>query len=400
MTESSEWRHWVTPKHARKSSIHRWYLFPHSFTDDLVRALIDEWGLCPSDRLLDPFAGAGTTLLASKEANVPAQGYDISPLAVLATNTKTATYSLCELGKQWSRLQTMLSSLHPEAVDISPDLLRRALPEGRLEIFHAIANRIAELTCSAEVRNFFRLALISLIPRFSHAVASGGWLKWSYQGEPAELIREHYVRQIEMMLEDVQDSKDSMNSEWRASIADARSLPAASEGFNAVVTSPPYPNRHDYTRVFGVELMFAFLNWKDVRALRYQSFHSHPEARPVRPPLDNYVPPRELQSRVESLTDERLRRMLHGYFADMYLCLREMRRVCRDGARLALVVGNVQYNGEPVKVDEFTAEIGERVGLTCQEIRAVRWRGNSAQQMGKYGRRASRESVVIFEKGR
>ena len=34
----------------------------------------------------------------------------------------------------------------------------------------------------------------------------------------------------------------------------------------------------------------------------------------------------------------------------------------------------------------------------CEEIRVVRRRGNSAQQMGKYGRMASRESVVIFEK--
>ena len=45
-----------------------------------------------------------------------------------------------------------------------------------------------------------------------------------------------------------------------------------------------------------------------------------------------------------------------------------------------------------------TAALGERAELVCQEIRAVRWRGNSAQQMGRYGREGSRESIVIFEK--
>ena len=90
--------------------------------------------------------------------------------------------------------------------------------------------------------------------------------------------------------------------------------------------------------------------------------------------------------------------MLRGYFLDMHLSLREVERVCRRGAKIAFVVGNARYVGKAVLVDEFTAEIGERIGLVCQEIRAVRWRGNSAQQMGRYGRVASRESIVIFEK--
>lgn len=90
--------------------------------------------------------------------------------------------------------------------------------------------------------------------------------------------------------------------------------------------------------------------------------------------------------------------MLRGYFLDMYLCIRELVRVCRRGARIAVVVGNARYAGAPILVDEYTAEVGERTGLTCQEIRAVRWRGNSAQQMGKYGRVASRESIVMFQK--
>ncbi len=90
--------------------------------------------------------------------------------------------------------------------------------------------------------------------------------------------------------------------------------------------------------------------------------------------------------------------MLDGYFLDMYLSLRELRRVCRDGARLALVVGNAQYCGESILVDEMVAEVGEKAGLACEKLMAVRYRGNSAQQMGKFGRNPSRESVVVFRK--
>lgn len=88
--------------------------------------------------------------------------------------------------------------------------------------------------------------------------------------------------------------------------------------------------------------------------------------------------------------------MLEGYFQDMYLCLRELRRVCKSGARIAFVVGNAQYCGEPILVDELTAEVGEQAGLTCEKLVVARYRGNSAQQMGQFGRKPSRETVVIF----
>ena len=399
ITEQAEWRHWVTPRIAKEKTVHRWYLFPHSFTGDLVHALIHEWGLNGQDRILDPFAGSGTTLLAAKEMGVRSDGYDLSPLAVLASNTKTVTFSRQRLKKLWQTLQRALRSGRKARMGRAyPDLVHKALPEGRLEALDTIATGIESISCSSSERDFFRLALISIIPRFSHAVANGGWLRWLNQGAGAENVTIFFKKQVEMMLSDVSDTAFQSNRYWKTRVADARVMPAPDATYSAVITSPPYPNRHDYTRIFGVELMFAFHNWEANRALRYQTFHSHPEARPNRPSARRYKPPKALDGNVRDLSDKRMQSMLEGYFLDMYLCLCEVARVCRKGAKAAFVVGNTQYDGMAILVDEFTAEIGERAGLTCKEIRAVRWRGNSAQQMGKYGRMAARESVVMFEK--
>lgn len=399
VTESPAWRHWVTPRAAREKAIHRWYLFPHSFTGDLVHALIDEWELDGRDRILDPFTGAGTTLLAAKEMEVPCCGYDLSPFAVLVSNTKTAALSRNRLEPVWRSLQLRLAQRRPAAMRRTySKLVQKALPEGRLKAFDAVASRIDELDCPPAERDFFRLALISLLPRFSHAIASGGWLRWSNEGADAAAVAGSFRERIGSMLSDVRDEECGGSGHWKAEIADARVLPDPDGTYSAVITSPPYPNRHDYTRVFGIELMFEFLDWEKNRELRYQSFHSHPEARPRRPSARGYAPPEGLERNIGHLGDARLQRMLRGYFLDMYLCLCEAVRVGREGAKIALVVGNARYGGKAVLVDEFTAELGERAGLVCREIRAVRWRGNSAQQMGKYGRAASRESVVIFEK--
>lgn len=364
--------------------------------------MCDEWELGASDVVLDPFAGSGTTMLATKEKGIGGHGYDLSPLAVLASNAKTRTYSRERLDAVWRRLKRSLAG--PRAVRAGngcPEMVRKALPEGRLEVLETIAGGVQRMECSEAERDFFWLALVAIVPQFSHAVADGGWLRWLNEGAEAERARPAYVSRVEMMLSDVSSGTQDLDNgvgRWRAQIADARSMPAGDGVYSAVITSPPYPNRHDYTRVFGVELMFAFHDWEANRSLRYQSFHSHPEARPRRPEAENYSPPAKLGESIEGLKDKRIQRMLKGYFLDMYLCLREAGRVCRRGARIAFVVGNARYEGRHVLVDEFTAEMGEQAGLTCTEIRAVRWRGNSAQQMGRYGRSAARESVVLFEK--
>ena len=399
LTERTGWKQWLTPRSARNSAVHRWYLFPHSFSAELVFSLADEWRLTGKDTILDPFVGAGTTLRAAKDKGVSATGYDLSPLAVMASNIKVAAFSPNQLDKRWQALQHASRSHDRLCLKRTyPDLVQKALPDGRLEALDKIARHIDEIDGSPAERDFFRLALLAVMPLFSQAVATGGWLRWVNQGAGAERIWDGYRAQVELMLSDVRATSSSSTGMWEAEVADARRIPATDEKFSAVITSPPYPNRHDYTRVFGIELMFAFQDWEANRALRYQSFHSHPEARPKRPSTKGYETPELLTRTIRALGDPRIQQMLCGYFLDLYLCLGEMKRVCRTGGHVALVVGNARYDGTLILVDELTAEIGEQTGLRCKEIRMVRLRGNSAQQMGQHGRVASRESIVIFEK--
>lgn len=401
--DRKDWRCWVTPKPLEGKPIHRWHVFPHSFTSELVHALIDEWGLGTDDCILDPFAGAGTTVLAAKEKGVPAVGYDLSPLAVLAARAKIANYNVDRLATSWSQLTKALNPTRWNgATREYPELVRKALPGKLLGAFDAIDQNISNLDASTAERDFFRLALLTTLPRYSRAVATGGWLKWVKKGDRSSSIPSRLEMRVKLMLEDLERLRLHRRSLWHVGIADARSLPDGGLTYSAVITSPPYPNRHDYTRVFGVELMFGFLNWEETRQLRYQSFHSHPEAKPDRPDSKPYRQPRRLARAVSIIdkqaSDPRIPKMIGGYFLDMYLTLREIRRVCRRGAKIAFVVGNAQYCGETVPVDELTARIGEQAGLKCEKLLVARYRGNSAQQMGKYGRNPARESVVVFRK--
>jgi hypothetical protein len=279
-------------------------------------------------------------------------------------------------------------------------LVSNALPGRLLSAFETIFLGINELSCPDQERDFFRLALLTILPRYSHLVATGGWLKWSAKRPRVNTLPQVFAERLAEMIRDVEHSGTYVQLHCDVNLADARQLPDKRPTYSAVISSPPYPNRHDYSRVFGVELMFAFLNWSQTRKLRYQSFHSHPEARPKRPDSNGYTPPRGLMreiARIKKLAkDPRVPRMLEGYFLDMFLCLREIKRVCKARARIAFILGNAQYCGVPIPVDEYSAEIGEQAGLSCENILVARYRGNSAQQMAQFGRIPSRESVVVF----
>jgi hypothetical protein len=245
-----------------------------------------------------------------------------------------------------------------------------------------------------------RVAVLSIARRFSKLIADGGWLRET----EAELLPRYIPDVLEEAMRQMEDDVRSIGPGRGVAVvhrADARELPVADESVDAVITSPPYPNRHDYTRVFGVELELGFALGDSVKQLRYGALHSHPEARPPCKP-QNYEPSKALSDEVAQVAkkhpDPRIPRMLHGYFSDMCLVMNELARVLRRGGVGALIVGNAQYAGVPIPVDEHLAELAGGSGLEVIAIVRLRDRGNSAQQMAAYGRHPARESAVLVRR--
>ena len=89
--------------------------------------------------------------------------------------------------------------------------------------------------------------------------------------------------------------------------------------------------------------------------------------------------------------------MVEGYFRDTFETLRLLKEHLRKGSKLAFVVGNVRHAGVMVEVDECLARIGESLGYRRLGIWVLRLRGNSAQQMGIFGRSPARESIVFLQ---
>jgi hypothetical protein len=391
----------ATPRPLRQTAIHNWFVFPHSFSDVLVNSLIDHWKLTEKSRIYDPFVGAGTTLVAAKARCIAAVGSDISPLSVFVTNAKVTPYNVRKLITAWEEIQRATKAL-PLPRELGRSIFLAKALELETHRYLARLRRVIESHVEGIEKQFFVLALLRVLPHYSRAWPDGGWFRWRRVRSQAHTVPGRFARTVKSMIADLQSLEWSgQKGNWCAYEHDAR-LPLKGYGqFDAVICSPPYPNRHDYTRIFTTELLFQFLDESGLKRLRYGNLRSHVEARTVPCEVNGWKPPKPAEAVVHALADvqdKRVPRMIRGYFEDMHLTLAALKMVVRPSGHIALVVGNVQHAGVQVAVDSILVDLGKQIGLEWDETWVIRLRGNSAQQMERYGRKPARESVVMFRK--
>ena len=396
--ERFDLRREATPRPLLERPVHRWFVFPHSYGPGLVEAVLDRWGFGQDAKILDPFVGSGTTLLTARERSMDAAGMDLSPLATLASRVKVRTYDEKSLRRRFRCLTAQSNG--GGAVPAAPRLLRKALGPYALGEAASLLQGVRRTRDPGE-REFFLLGLLRSAREISSAKTDGGWLRWTTRRPGKGRLIRAFRRRCEAMMLDLVEAPPG-GGRQNVRLADARRPRRPARKFDGLITSPPYPNRHDYSRVFAVELLLALLDVDGLFRLRYRSFRSHVEARSVVEPA-GYSAPRALAHALHALacaqvTNRRVRPMVAGYFKDMWTHLRAVRPLLRRGARLAYVVGNVRHAGVMVPVDSILVSLARRAGYRFEGAWIIRERGNSAQQMGTFGREPARESVVFFRR--
>lgn len=398
-----EYGQWVTPKLTKKRPIYNWYLFPHSYDKNLVHGLLEEFEAKPGTVVYDPFVGAGTNLLACKERGLSAIGTDLLPLSVLVSKAKIQDYDPASLKRT---LEGFSFKRHRDTPDAFADVplvqkaFRPALRRRISELYWQIQAISDEMHCL-----FFLVGLLGLLVPLSKTTRDGGWPRIVRDKEvPERAVKSLFLKRMKALIKDVESRSISTENGafWVTEQADARNA-ILDQPVDIVISSPPYLNRHDYTRVFALELALAVVETAaDLIQLRYQTLRSHVEARAPEQDYPYYKAPASLQGTLEMIAlkakDTRIQPMVTGYFEDLYAVLLNLSKLVRSEGRVALVLGNVRFCGVMIPVDRIVADIGQLVGFQLEKIIVTRYRGNSAQQMGRFGREPARESIVVWRK--
>src|SRR5438093_5324214 len=90
------WSERELPERERTKHVHRLHPYLGKFVPQLVEALLGRY-VQPGARVLDPFAGSGTTLVQCLESGHDAVGVDVAAFNCLLMRVKTARYDLFRL---------------------------------------------------------------------------------------------------------------------------------------------------------------------------------------------------------------------------------------------------------------------------------------------------------------
>ncbi len=388
----------------------RLYRYKEAFSLSLVNHILDRFEARDSDLIFDPFAGMGTTLFASMLRGLPSVGIDRLPIAAFSARTLPLFFNI-DHGRLLDTYEGLLPTIDDRAeAPIADDvrLLRLAFDGQVLSRLRRWKSAIDALP--SPLHDIFLLLFFSILEMVSYISNDGQF--------PRLKPHKRLLHPDEALALKVHEAEADMAT-WplffpgasRPGLhplvvdGDARSFNPLPNGMKPtiVVTSPPYANRYDYTRSYCLELCFHFVrNFSELRDLRLSILRSHIESKthdgdaPVHPAIDEVV---SILSR-RRLNNPRILSMLVAYFVDMDRVIQQWSGMLAESARVAVVVDNVRFEGEIIPVDLILSEIAQARGFTVDEVRVARYKGNSSQQMGRFGREVVRESILFWSKRR
>ncbi len=371
---------YMTFESSKQKPIHRWFYYKEGYSPEIVEYAVNQEKA--KGVLLDPFCGTGTSLLAAKEKGLAGTGTDASELAVFVSQVKCANYEKKNIEEAKYFLKNLFKERKETKLKWDFELFSpaTAFPRRNLKDILYIREAIEKSQCSEKTARLMLLALLSILPQSSIIVKDGGVLKIDKR-KSAMPAKDAFKRKAKQMISDI-EKEGIMGKEPDVRLGDARMLPYEDESCDIIVTSPPYLNNIDYSKVYGLELSLLTMNKETTKETRGRSLRSFLQ----KDAKLRYVPPEVGE------TGKRIP-VVGAYFADMENSISEMKRVLKKGASAYVVVSNSVIFQEHIPVDEIFAAIGKRLNIESEiMVGAYRIADVKPQKV------KTRESIVVFRK--
>ena len=285
----------------------------------------------------------------------------------------------------------------------------------------------------SDMRLVLDFCVMSVLEEISYTRKDGQFLRWDRRSgrDVADKLRkgriptlaEALTSRVGQIVQDMPHMRRSYGGPRPRIITDSclAALHAmADDSFDCVVTSPPYANRYDYTRTYALELAWLGHTQAGFGALRQKMLSATVENRSKSNALDEIYGDSKLLSdsrrmaaangiladtlgflrgNCALLNNPNVIRLVENYFVEMAVVIRQLGRLVRFGGHVFMVNDNVRYGGREVPVDIILSEFAESSGFRCESIRTLsRGKGNSSQQMGRFGRQEIRKCVYHWTK--
>ena len=385
-------------------SSHNFHAFPAKFPPQLPQKFIQNLTQ-QGDFVLDPMCGSGTTVLEACLNERTGIGIDIDPLARMISKVKTTPFNKQQLAKTGFEIIANSRQALKYPDKLSEILTSRWDRNTRkfidywfthnvqLELL-ALLSTINNIT-NTEVRDFYKLVFSAIIITKSGGVSLALDLAHTRphrakividptgeiieQGDPStpftgrvefqtknlrspiEEFEKRLVINLSGILKSTPEAFEALIME-----GDARSLPLENNKIDLIVTSPPYAsNAIDYMRAHKFSLVWLGLPIDHLGSKRKEYIGGEAITEVAFEEL-----PKNTQKIVSTIRDmdPKKGQVLHRYYSEMTLSLKEIYRVLKPGKSAIVVVGSSTMREIDTQTQDCLAEIGETIGFDVPGI--------------------------------
>jgi len=421
---------------------YRWYKFKEGYSSSLVSYYLNSLKIT-SGRVLDPFAGSGTSLFTATDHGLETYGIELLPIGqeimwVRRAIAQTKKEKVLDLVNKW-----VLEKPWKKERGIQP-LPHLRITKGAFsqdtEISISKYLQAIEKVTDKTLRRILRFALLCILEEISFTRKDGQYLRWDYRSGRNSLstfnkgriktFEEGIVGKLAEISTDLLGVSESIfpsetkEKDGKVNLIKGSCLEQVTKlksgHFNLIITSPPYCNRYDYTRTYALELMLLGADEKRVKELRQTMLTCTVENKEKENLADKFskgifdranlafesqkylaeaIKYLNALKDTDSLNNPGIVRMVKNYFYELSLLIFEAARVTKKGGYFVMVNDNVRYAGIHIPVDLILSDFATDAGFVVKEIQVLpRGKGNSSQQMGKHGRTETRKCVYIWQK--
>jgi hypothetical protein len=411
-------------QYASKTPVQRWYPYREGYSIRLVNAFLKELNV--TTNTFDPFAGSGTTLLASRMNNLESFGVDVNPISVLVAKVENEQYNKEDLnvfGKEIANLEALESS--EEDFETSFYLVDKVFNKDILRSLLQFKHHIKSIE-NERIRSLFFVAWLSILEDVSNIKKEGNGIKyknrkrtptgyitiekelWERRTFPNNkfwFVKNKLLKQLEVILYDLQFNYGSCEKKpqvFHGSCLEFNKF--FSNEIEFTFFSPPYCNCFDYFEIYKVDLWLGdFVNSKkDLSLLRQSGFRSNTNALDHKPIIYKNEHLENLIGLFDSrrLWSKKIPSVVRGYFDDIHSLLSKIYQQTSKNGLVGIVVGNSAYSGVIIPTDILIAEIAREAGFKVKSLFIARHLTTSSQQKKELEtlKNYLRESIVLLEK--
>lgn len=396
-----------------KSYTHGLHSYPAMFIPQVARRLLETFSK-EGDTICDIFCGSGTALVEARLLSRNAYGIDLNPLAIFLAKAKTTEINPSTLVKEYYNLLNKIDIIkinkneHPDFINIDFWFKNTVIKK-----LAKIKKAIKEIK-NEKIRDFFFVSF-SETARLSSNTNSGEFKLVRIKKERLENhnpdVLGIFKKKTESNIEGMRNFYQEVDkSTWAKPIYGDTSRINKIKDFSidCIITSPPYGDSR--TTVAYGQFSRLSAQWIDV-------FEDPNSASGVDNKLLGGKPTNTLLHSLDSPhlkdslkqiseRDEQRAKEVLSFYMGLNDCLKKAHSLLKTKKYFCLVIGNRSVKQVRIPTDFIIAELGEKIGFTCEDIfvrnipgKRMPARNSPTNIVGKLEETMTKESIVVLRKG-